>query len=113
NAPIKQEINQEKRQVDINSPGGKQEIINTVKNSKDLSQSQKEDFFKLQKETNSKITQINKQIAKLKIVLTKSMFQEKTNEKKNKQIISQLKSLNREKMDIKLDSYYKSRKIMG
>lgn len=112
---MKKEVEQDKKYVHHHKKMGQVMGHNklAVHDSKDLSTKQKAKLTKLQQYTRSEVKRLNKEIFKLKAILLKNLIAEDYNEKKERYLVKQIKSLYMEKMDVMVKTLRKAKKVLG
>ena len=111
----KKEIAKEAQAVDAPADMGQvmHRYSQSIQNSITLSEDQKNKMMGLQRRTYRKVQGINTQIKKLKIVMLDNLMSKDYDQRKVDIISKQIKNLNKDRMDLMLDSLADAKRILG
>lgn len=84
----------------------------TIRNSKKLTEDQKDKLIKLKKDTFAQVQKHIGDITKLKKILFKNFAQKEYNESKVDYIVKKISKINKQKMDLMFASLKKAKKIL-
>lgn len=84
-----------------------------VEHAQGLTEKQKEEFIELQGDVWIKVHELNDEIKTLKVLLFKSLVNENYSEQKQQEIINQIKKAHTAKLDLMIDAFRKTKKILG
>ena len=84
-----------------------------IEDNPHLSEEKKEAFNKIKSEVHQEVQQINKRIAKIKIVLFRSLLNEPQRDAKTRHLTHELKRLHDRKLDIMIEAFFDLKTILG
>ena len=112
---VKEDLELDKLKMD--APMGRGDMMaqmqEALNNSKNLTQKQKDDFINLHHDVFVESQKLRDEIRKLKVLLFKALAEEDMDSARVKEITSQVRKKYNQRLDIMLDAFGKSKKILG